>query len=128
MKLLLDTHALIWWWLDDPQLSAKAREAIADPANEIRVSAASAWEIATKQRLGKLEGVPDASSRFLELVAADGFLLLPMTAQHALRAGSLASQHKDPFDRMLAAQADIERAAVISRDAALASMGVETLW
>lgn len=128
MKLLLDTHALIWWWLDDPQLSAKAREAIGDATNEVRVSAASAWEIATKQRLGKLDGVPDASRRFLELVAADGFQLLPMTAQHALRAGSLPAEHRDPFDRMLAAQAELERAVVVSKDAALARLGVQMFW
>ena len=73
MKYLLDTHALLWWFTDDPRLSATAREAIADENNEIFVSAASAWEIATTQRLGKLPDVPDALTRFGELVAADGF-------------------------------------------------------
>lgn len=128
MKLLLDTHALLWWWLADPQLSRKARTAITDTANEVWVSAASAWEIATKQRLGKLDGVPTASQRFLELVAADGFLLLPISAAHALRAGALAGEHRDPFDRMLVAQAELERARIVSRDPALSLLGAKTIW
>ena len=125
MKLLLDTHALFWWWLDDLQLSLAARAAISDPANDIWVSAVSAWEIAIKQRLGKLNSVPDAGSRFIEMVAADGFRLLSIQAQHALRAGGHPADHRDPFDRMLAAQAEMERATLVSRDVAF---GVSTLW
>jgi len=128
VKLLLDTHALLWWWLDDPQLSPAARTAIADPANEVWVSAASAWEIAIKQRLGKLDGVPEATSRFVELVAADGFRLMPMQAAHGLRAGSHPAEHRDPFDRMLAAQAELEQATLVSRDEALTGFGVGMLW
>jgi PIN domain nuclease of toxin-antitoxin system len=128
VKLLLDTHALIWWWLDDAQLSAAAREAIADPGNEVWVSAASAWEIATKQRLGKLGDLAEASTRFVELVAADGFRHLPIQTLHALRAGSHQALHRDPFDRMLAAQAELERAVLVSRDEAFAGFGVRVLW
>ena len=87
MRLLLDTHALLWWFTDDPRLSDQARAAIADPANTIHASAASAWEIVTKQRIGKLEEVPDAAARYAELVAADGFVICPSVIVHALRAG-----------------------------------------
>jgi PIN domain nuclease of toxin-antitoxin system len=127
MKLLLDTHALLWWWTDDPQLGATARAAIAAPANEVWVSAASAWEIATKQRLGKL-GLPEAVTRFNELIAADGFKLLAISAAHALRAGTHPAEHRDPFDRMLAAQAELEAATLLTRDPALQAFGCPILW
>lgn len=127
MKLLLDTHALLWWWLDDPQLSVAAREAIASPANTVLVSSASSWEIATKQRGGKL-GLPQATERFSELVAADGFVVLPISVAHALRAGSHPAAHRDPFDRMLAAQAEIEAACLVTNDPAMAAFSCVTLW
>ena len=128
MRILLDTHALLWWWTDDPQLSATARAAIADEANEAFVSAASAWEVSTKQRLGKLCGVPAAQSAFSELVLADGFVHLPMSHLHALRAGSYPQDHRDPFDRMLAAQADLEHMVLVTRDPAFVAFGTRTLW
>lgn len=128
LKLLLDTHALLWWWTDDAQLPASARQDIANPDNQIWVSAASAWEIATKQRIGKLPGVPDASTHFMTLVSADGFTLLPISAMHALRAGSYPAEHRDPFDRMLAAQAELERLTLLSLDPALAQFGIATRW
>jgi PIN domain nuclease of toxin-antitoxin system len=128
VKLLLDTHALLWWWTDDAQLSQPARQAISNTSNEVLVSAASAWEIATKQRLGKLNGVPQATSQFSQLLAADGFELLPISATHALRAGAHPADHRDPFDRMLAAQAALEGATLVTRDAALAQFEVEMLW
>ena len=127
MKLLLDTHALLWWWTDDPQLSAAARAAIASPVNTVLVSAASAWEIATKLRLGKLH-LPDAGTRLNELVAADGFVPLPISVDHALLAGSYPAEHRDPFDRMLAAQSQIEGAALVSRDPGLKAFGCALLW
>ncbi len=128
MRVLLDTHALLWWFTDDPKLSAPARQAIAEEKNEIFVSAASAWEIATKQRLGKLDGVPNVVQRFPELVAADGFAHLPITYLHSLRAGSYAKEHRDPFDRMLAAQSEIESLILVTRDPVFKGFKTRTLW
>lgn len=128
MRLLLDTHTLLWWFTDDPRLSSTARLGIADIASEILVSAASAWEVATKQRFGKLEGVPGAARRFAELVAADGFTPLSISHAHALRAGSFPAEHRDPFDRMLAAQAEIEEVPLVTCDPAFEKFGIETVW
>ena len=127
-RLLLDTHALLWWWTGDGRLSAAAKAAIADEANEILVSAASAWEVATKHRLGKLAEVPGAAPRFAELVAADGFTPLPVDQRHALRAGAWPQEHRDPFDRMLAAQAELEGLTLVTCDSALAGFGCRQLW
>ena len=128
MRLLLDTHALLWWFTADPRLSAAAQAAIADHANEIFVSAASAWEIGTKQRLGKLDEVPQAAARFAELVAADGFLHLPISHGHGLRAGGYDVAHRDPVDRMLAAQSELESMPLVTRDPAFADFCITTLW
>lgn len=128
MKLLLDTHALLWWFTDDHQLSPAARAAIMDEGNEIFVSAASAWEIATKQRLGKFAELPDPAGRFGELVAADGFTHLPVNYLHSLRAGGYGLAHRDPFDRMLAAQSEIESLPLVTRDPAFILFGTETFW
>lgn len=128
MRLLLDTHALLWWHTDDPQLSRTAREALLDANNEVWVSVASAWEIAIKQRLGKLQGLAPVEGWFLDLAAADGFRLLDMTVAHALRAGLLAAVHRDPFDRMLAAQAELQRLQLVTCDAAFAEFRCSTLW
>ena len=128
MRLLLDTHALLWWWTDDVRLSKAARAAIADEANEVIVSAASVWEVATKQRLGKLTEIPQAVSRFAELVSADGFVPLSMELRHALRAGAYPHDHRDPFDRMLAAQSEIEGLTLVTCDAALSGFPCSRLW
>lgn len=128
MKLLLDTHALLWWWLDDRRLSARARRHIASEDHEVFASAATAWEIATKHRLGKL-GLPDLTpQRYASLLADDGFVPLAITTGHARLAGSYPLPHRDPFDRVLAAQADIERLILVSRDPALKLFGVKLLW
>lgn len=128
MRLLLDTHALLWWFTADPRLSAAVSTAITDEANQVYVSAASAWEIATKQRIGKLDEVPQAAERFCELVAADGFLLLPVSHLHGLRAGSYDLAHRDPFDRMLAAQSELEAMVLVTRDPMFAQFKIPTLW
>jgi PIN domain nuclease of toxin-antitoxin system len=128
VRYLLDTHALLWWWTDDPLLSAHARDLIADERHDIYVSAASAWEIATKHRLGKLPEAGEVMSRFNELALADGFRHLPVSYLHALRAGAYCQPHRDPFDRMLAAQSAIEALPLITCDDALASLGARVVW
>ena len=128
MLILLDTHALLWWWKDDPRLSARAIAAIEDEANTVLVSAASAWEIATKHRLGKLPGVEDGIRQFHELVIADGFTHLAVTHQHALKAGGFEIEHRDPFDRMLAAQALVEGATLLTVDPEMKQFPVTCVW
>ena len=128
MKILLDTHALLWWFTDDPKLSLVARGLIGDDTNDVFVSAASAWEIATKQRIGKLDGVPDATARFSELVVMNGFTHLPITYQHSLLAGNYRCSHRDPFDRILAAQSEVESIILVTRDPAFKMFGNETIW
>lgn len=128
MKLLLDTHAFLWAVSEPSKLSPKVRAAFRQRDNELFVSAASAWEIATKSRLGKLPGadlvIAGFSGLLLDLRAAD----LPIARAHALRAGSYTQPHVDPFDRMLAAQAEIEGLALVSKDRALRQFDVEVLW
>jgi PIN domain nuclease of toxin-antitoxin system len=128
MRFLLDTHTLLWWWTDDPKLSVKARALIADEANTILISAASAWEIATKYRLGKLDLAANAVPRFNELIVADGFEHLAVTYLHALKAAAYAVDHRDPFDRMLAAQSALESVPLITCDSALDAFDVATIW
>lgn len=127
-RVLLDTHALLWWYTDDDRLSALARSVIMDQATEVFVSAASAWEIAAKQRLGKLDRLPSATEQFSELAAADGFVHLAISHLHALRAGGYGTEHRDPFDRMLAAQGELESLPLVTRDQAFTAFEVDTLW
>lgn len=128
MRLLLGTHAFLWLVTDDHQLSVKARSVIADEDNEVLVSAASAWEIATKHRLGKLGGAAGAVDGFAELIAADGFTHLAVTYVHALRAGGYNQGHRDPFDRLLAAHSELEALTLVTLDPAFADFGTRTLW
>lgn len=122
-RLLLDTHAFLWWLADDPRLGGKVRGIIADPANEVFVSAATGWEIAIKAALGKLElpGPLDA------VVEEEGFTHLPITFFHGEQAGSLPPHHRDPFDRMLVAQAQAEGLTVVTADSDFAAYGIRTL-
>ena len=128
MRLLLDAHSVIWWWTGDKQLSEAARTAILDPDNEVFVSAACAWEIATKHRIGKLGTAGTTADRFEELMALDGFRNLAVTVAHGLRAGCYVQVHKDPFDRMLAAQAELENMLLITIDPELHAFPIEILW
>ena len=128
MRLLLDTHALLWWWTDNPGLSALARNSIADGTSEVFVSAASAWEIATLRRLGRLDHAPDAARRFHELVTADAFRHLAITYTHCLRAGAYSSEHRDPFDRVLAAQSEMESLTLVTKDRAFGQFGTTVIW
>ncbi len=128
MRLLLDTHAVTWWLLDDPRLSRRAGAAIAAPESVVFVSAASAWEIATKVRLGKMPEMSAILHRYELDIAEERFRVLAIEQRHSLRAGSLAGPHGDPFDRMLAAQALSLDLTVVTRDAELAAFGCEVLW
>ena len=128
MRALLDTHALIWWLFDDPKLPAAARDAIRDPDHEILVSPVSAWEVAARHRLGKLAEAGDLADRFDDYVAAARFRELPVSIAHALAAGRLPGPHKDPFDRMLIAQAQSERIPVVSGDPVFPDHGAKVIW
>jgi len=123
MKLLLDTHTVLWW-LDDPLLlSLPAREAVAEPSNEVLVSAAVCWEIAVKRGLGKLTAPADLRGA----IQSCGFADLDITSSHALATETLPMHHRDPFDRMLVAQAIVEAATLVSRDPLVAAYGVPTI-
>lgn len=128
MRLLLDTHALLWVAHEPELLSAFARDAICAAGNEIVVSAVSAMEIATKDRIGKLTYRTSLAKSFVETVMARGFGILSIECEHAQRAGNLSGEHRDPWDRLLAAQAQIEGLTLVSNDAKLAKFGVDTLW
>jgi PIN domain nuclease of toxin-antitoxin system len=121
--LLLDAHALLWWLADDPTLKAAARAAIASPANDVLVSAATVWEIEIKRALGKLE----APDELVDAVEASAFQALPISLADTERAGRLPSHHRDPFDRMLVVQAIRLDAVIVSRDDAFAPYGLEVL-
>ena len=122
-RLLLDTHALLWWLADDPRLGPRARELIGDERNEAYVSAASAWEISIKKALGKLEAPGDLDA----IVEEEGFAKLPITFFHGERAGSLPDLHRDPFDRMLIAQAQAEGLDIVTTDERIASYAVRVV-
>lgn len=124
MNLLLDSHTFLWWLADDPKLGKRARQAIADGSTLVHVSAATLWEIAIKQALGKLEV---ESADLAAEIPANGFVELPITGSHALRAGALPRHHDDPFDRMLVAQALDEGLTLVTRDPALEAYELSTL-
>lgn len=128
MKLLLDTHALIWWLAGDTSLSLRARAAIADEANSVAISAASAMEIGTKFRIGKLPDAARLAHDFEAIIAAQGFTELPITVHHARLAGELNIPHKDPFDRLLIAQAQSDAMVLVSNEALFDSFAVHRLW
>jgi PIN domain nuclease of toxin-antitoxin system len=128
MKVLLDTHALLWWLFADRRLSRKARAVLREPATSVAVSSASAWEIATKYRLGRLDAARPLIDDFPGWIARAGFVELPMTCRHAVRAGLWDVSHRDPFDRMLAAQSELEERRLVSRDPVFADFGLEILW
>jgi PIN domain nuclease of toxin-antitoxin system len=128
VQLLLDTHAFLWWLAGDDTLSAAARAAISDEGNGIFVSAASAWEITTKHRIGKL---PDVAAIVADLdgaVADQGFTGLPISLHHGQVAGALPGPHRDPFDRMLIAQAMLENLVIVSNEQSFDAYGVRRLW
>jgi len=128
MRLLLDTHAFLWWTLDSPMLSPAARAALANPDNACFFSMASTWEMAIKVSLGKLEVVGDLSRFVRQQLAANRFRPLPVDLAHSLRVADLPWHHRDPFDRLLVAQCQIEDLTLVSGDAMLPTYGIAVLW
>ncbi len=128
MRLLLDTHALIWWLAGDEALSLAACDAIGDMNNSVAVSAASAMEISTKFRLGKLPQAALLAHDFAAIIAAQGFTELPILFRHAAAAGEMNIAHKDPFDRLLIAQAQAEDMILVSNEALFNGFAVRRLW
>jgi len=127
-QLLLDTHALLWWLAEPDRLSPAAHVAINGPANSVRVSAASGWEIATKARIDKLPGIGDLLSDLPELLIAQDFDLLPITLQQGLHAGRYPIPHRDPFDRLLAVQSELAMLTLVTLDPALQAFPCRLLW
>ena len=128
MRVLLDTHAFLWWVDDASSLSRKARTTIADPDNECLLSLASCWEMAIKLSLGKLR-LSGAIERFIpEQLAANGFHQLAIDFRHVAKVAALPFHHRDPFDRLLAAQAIEERCAIVSADPVFRKYGVTRIW
>lgn len=128
MQLLLDTHAFLWWLSGDESLSAAAQSAIADESNGIFISAASAWEITAKHRIGKLPGVAAIVADIEGAIADQGFVGLPISLRHGQAAGTLPLPLRDPFDRMLIAQAMLESLVLVSNEQAFDAYGVGRLW
>ena len=128
MNLLLDTHAFLWWIAGDTALSQPAQAAIGDDSNAVFVSAASAWEITTKFRIGKLPGVVAIATDLGAVLKSQGFVALPITFAHAQAAGAMPGPVQDPFDRMLIAQAMLDSMVLVSNEQGFAAYGVRLLW
>jgi PIN domain nuclease of toxin-antitoxin system len=124
LRLLLDTHTLLFWLKGSPRLSPVAQAALSDEANRIMVSAATVWEIAIKVKIGKLRAPADLVDRLIE----QQFELLSITCAHGQRAGALPLHHRDPFDRMLIAQAQAEGIPIVSNEGIFDSYGVQRIW
>jgi len=125
---LIDTHVLLWWLFDDPKLSDRAHDVIQAPANSILVSSASGWEIATKYRLGKLPHADEVARNLPAMLRKSRIDVLPITMDHALAAGALPGPHRDPFDRMLIAQGQIEGLPIVTSDHAFKQYPVKIIW
>ena len=125
---LLDSHALLWWWFDPDRLSTAVRELLIDPSTPVLVSAASVWELSLKHHQGRLPELSGAITDLPGLLQADGFEALPISLAHGLRAGGYSQPHRDPFDRMLAAQAELDRLVLLTADPQLSTFPCRTLW
>jgi PIN domain nuclease of toxin-antitoxin system len=128
MKVLLDTHAFLWWVAGDPQLSEPARDLIADGSNEVLFSVASAWEIVVKTSIGRLWLEGDPETFIDEQLEANAFGVLPIHLRHALAIAGLPDLHRDPFERMLVAQAMSEGISILSGDQQVAAYPVDVVW
>ena len=125
---MLDTHAFLWWIGDDPRLSERAREVFSDGDNDLVFSAASGWEIAIKARLGRLQVPGDLNTYLLRQLTENYTSVLPVHLSHALRVYALPDHHRDPFDRLLVAQAIVEEIPLLSADPRIARYPVEVVW
>ncbi|MVA97943.1 PIN domain-containing protein [Nitratireductor sp. CAU 1489] len=128
MRLLLDTHALFWWLYFPELLPPRVRELLGDRQVPVFASAVSAYEMSYKHHRGRWPEIAPLVEAFEEVAAAEGFDLLALSARHAVRAGSYGPEHRDPFDRMLAAQAAVEGLTLVSKDAWLGELGAEVVW
>ena len=128
MRILLDTHALLWWLDGDRRLSQRVRRLVADDDTMVLVSAASVWEICTKFRLGKLPGAATVAADVKGCLDSQGFVPLAITVDHAQRAGSLPGPHRDPFDRVLIAQSQAEDLPLVTVDPVFGLYGVKVIW
>jgi PIN domain nuclease of toxin-antitoxin system len=128
LAYLLDSHALLWWWFDPDRLSGAVRSLLSDAENQVLVSAASVWELSLKHHQGKLPELASAIADLPGLLQADGFEALPISLAHGIRAGGYSQPHRDPFDRMLAAQAELDRLVLLTADPQLSTFPCQTLW
>ena len=128
MNLLLDTHALLWWWSEPSRLSRQARKFVASRQNDIWVSTATGWEVLTKQRIGKLPSIGGLAANLFQEIREEGFQPLSITFAHACLAGSFTQPHRDPFDRVLAAQSLLENLRLVSADTVFDQFGIQRLW
>jgi PIN domain nuclease of toxin-antitoxin system len=128
MRVLVDTHACFWWATNDPKLSRKALEVIADGENAVFVSAVVTWELATRARFGKWPDGKRIADAVSETMVEQAFEPLPITLQHARLAGNFQAHHRDPFDRMLAAQSELDDLVLITADPIFATFGTQVLW
>jgi PIN domain nuclease of toxin-antitoxin system len=125
---LLDSHVLLWWWFDPDRLSGPVQALLVDPGTTVLVSAATVWELSLKHQQGKLPELEQAIGDLAGLLQTDGFQPLPIALAHGVRAGAYSQPHRDPFDRMLAAQAELERLVLLTADPQLSSFPCRTLW
>jgi PIN domain nuclease of toxin-antitoxin system len=127
-RLLLDTHVFLWWIDDAPELTPKARRAIADAQNECSLSVASCWDLAIKSSLGKIRFAVPIEQFLSEHLAANGITLLDITLRHATRVENMPFHHRDPFDRLIIAQALTEKMTIVSADKTFSRYGAKVLW
>lgn len=127
-RYLLDTHTLLWWWLEPQHLSTQARQTIINPHNNIFISLINLWEIGIKYQKGKLPQAKPVINQFEQLADDDQFIILPTTLQHARTASLYPQKHADPFDRMLIAQAECEKLTLISKDEKFPTFNIPLLW
>jgi PIN domain nuclease of toxin-antitoxin system len=128
VRYLLDTVAVLMWWVEPDRLGRHARELLQQRDPTTYLSAVSVWEVANKHRLGKLPQIAGFEANYPGLVTRNGFILLPLDDRHALRAGYLPGAHRDPFDRLLAGQALVEDMTVLTNDPQIAAFGCKVLW